>query len=118
MKGNKVFTYINNHKKEVIILIGTMTAGIILCAVTRKRLLSVENYLKTELPKKALPELAVGTVEDFDEYKDAFELMVNDIPLGRLGEFGKELCEKIDGVDENTKIWGLIDLYKKEVKEV
>jgi len=126
MKEHKVWNFVKNHKKEIIITVGLATAGVVLYAVTKKQLTICKNHDKDgikilesfkeayQMPIKDLPKLDLGEITDLWVEDGFTEVVINNITVDDLGVFGKELL-KIDGVKGTTVVSGILDLIEKDV---
>jgi hypothetical protein len=120
-KLNKVKTFIEEHKKEIIILAsGTILLGVGI-VIGKKLFSTTEINIVLEKAKESLTppselnvDLAVGEVTHSCLYKNGtVEMMVENVNIADLGKCGEELIEKIPGVSTDDMVWMLMDIKKK-----
>ena len=99
MKEHKVWNYIKDHKKEIIVSIGATAAGVAIIIITKKKL--NEFSIKAIERMESFPKLDIGKITYMDKAKDYTEVIVSGLKVDDLGPFGKELL-KIDGIKEDS----------------
>lgn len=123
-KLNKVKTFIEEHKKEIIILAsGTALLGVGF-VIGKKLFSTTEINIVLEKAKSSLPpltppsnldvDLTIGDVTHACSYNNGtVEMMVENVSIADLGKYGEEILEKVPGVSTDDKVWALIDIKKK-----
>ena len=107
MKLEEIKTFVEEHKKEILIGTGVVVGGIVL-VVTGKKLLRPRKAIISK-PYKDLPKpnMSVGKLDDFWEDSCGKMALVNDIAIKDLGTVGQDFL-KVDGFTNDTGVSLLI----------
>ena len=90
MKLEEIKTFVEEHKKEILIGTGVVVGGIVL-VVTGKKLLKPRKAIISK-PYKDLPKpnMSVGKLDDFWEDSCGKMALINDIAIKDLGTVGQD----------------------------
>lgn len=112
-KMKKVKAFVKNHKAEIAIATVTVISAGIAIAICKKTpdvdVTKIVIDTTTDLADNIdIPELEIGRIDQLWREDGFINSIVNDVTLADLGEFGKELIEKIDGLTENTVVTAMM----------
>ena len=113
MKLEEIKTFVEEHKKEILIGTGVVVGGIVL-VVTGKKLLKPKKAIISK-PYKDLPKpnMSVGKLDDFWEDSCGKMALVNDIAIKDLGTVGQDFL-KVDGFTNDTGVSLLIGFVDED----
>lgn len=125
-KLEKVKAFVTEHKVEIACTVGAAALGVVVLAVTKRKLSrTVVDYVELLGEKKEVlknievpEELIKYGVDTIDNYSDAVELMTAfadtgyKVAVAELGKFGEALC-KIPDIKPENKAYVLINIAKE-----
>lgn len=116
-KLSKVKTFVNDHKKELIVgagVTGTVLIGSIVYMITKQKPKIADiSSVVTKIEDLEKPELDFGRLDELWREDSVVNLIVNDITVADLGAFGEQL-KKINGVADDTTVTALMGLLNIE----
>lgn len=115
MKEKKVVEYVKTHKKEIALAVAGTVVGVVLFAITRKVASTPVKAVETVVNdyKEIDPNVInIGTITDLWEDEYGYDMIVNDVTIKDLGNFGQELM-KLEGVTEETEITAMMGVLSK-----
>lgn len=125
-KLEKVKAFVKEHKEEIACAVGAAALGVVMFAVTKRKLSKeVVDYITLLGDKKEVlknievpEELVKYGVDTIDNYSGAVELMTDcantgyKVAVEELGKFGEALC-KIPDIKPENKAYVLINIAKE-----
>lgn len=106
MKKDEFKKWVKEHKKGILIGAGT-TAALIVLTLLKKKFGDI--FWEQELSL----DLETGCTDFATEYKDYVEALICGVKANDMGNFGKELVEKLPCISEDTTFSVIVN-YNKE----
>lgn len=121
-KMKNAWEWIKEHKLQIGIAAATMVGGVALYKATKSLPKAIEAVQKTVpdvKPEYILPDIGIGTVEEYATYADgtALEFWMDDIPLSAMGELGEKImANSPDPIPENATVWAILNIRQGEAE--
>lgn len=119
-KMKKAWTYVKEHKKEILIGVGVTVSGVVLYKVckTEPRItdIDIDKTISgvmggVDMKHLEIQDFGVGCLTDVMRYESgSTELWLTNVEIGKIGELGEEIASKIPDIPENAHIWMLMNI--------